>query len=316
MDEGRVALIVNPTSGGGRGWRVLGEAAPLLRSHGLHPDVVVCTNGDEPATLARQAVDAGHRRVVAVGGDGQAAAVANGLIGSDAALAVLPAGSANDYARTIGIPRGNVAAAVETIAADNRERVDTVRVSVADGERHFLNVVGTGFDAVVAARAERIPVLRGAGRYVLAIVAELPRFSAATITLTVDGERLQLRAMMVALANGSTYGGGMRVAPSASLTSGRLEICIVGELSTVEFMRAFPRVFRGTHVDHPAVTMLSGREVHIDADRPLRLIGDGDLFGQLPATVAIRPASLEVVVGPGFAVAADGPTPKVLRRPD
>jgi diacylglycerol kinase (ATP) len=133
------------------------------------------------------------------------------------------------------------------------------------------------------------------------MMAELPRFSAASLTLTVDGQRHDMRAMMVALANGSTYGGGMRVAPSARLASGRLEICVVGELSKLAFIRAFPRVFRGTHVDHPAVTMLSGHEVRLSADRPLRLIGDGEWFGGLPATVAVNPASLLVVVGPAFA---------------
>lgn len=314
MDEGsRVALIVNPTSGGGRGWRVLGAALPLLRRTGAQLEVVVCTNGDEPASLAHQAVEAGNRLVVAVGGDGQAAAVAEGLIGSDAKLAVLPAGSANDYARSLRIPAADVPAAVAAIAAGRTERLDVIRVAEQDGTRHFLNVVGTGFDAVVAARAERIPILRGAGRYVVALVAELPRFSAATISLTVDGERHQMRAMMVALANGSTYGGGMRIAPSASLTSGELEICVVGEVSKLEFLRTFPRVFRGTHVDHPQVTMLRGREVLIDADRPLQLLGDGEMFGRLPATVTVRPSALEVVVGPAFPGTA-GVHP--LRRPD
>jgi diacylglycerol kinase (ATP) len=307
MEEGApAALIVNPTSGGGRGWRVLGQAAPLLRKAGLQPEVVICTNGDEPGVLARQAADAGHRLVVAVGGDGQAAAVAAGLVGSDTTFALLPAGSANDYARTLGMPRGNVAAAVEAIAAGRTARVDTLTVKVNDRERHFLNVVGTGFDATVAGRAEKIPMFRGAARYVLAIIAELPRFKAATITLDVDGATRELRAMMVAIANGVSYGGGMRVAPTATLDSGRLEVCVVGEVSKPEFLRAFPKVFRGTHVSHPAVTMLSGREIHLSADRPLRLIGDGEWFGELPATVAVDPLSLRVVVGPGYRGAAVG----------
>jgi diacylglycerol kinase (ATP) len=299
-DEGRAALIVNPTSGGGRGWRVLGQAAPLLIKAGLQPEIVMCTNGDEPGVLARQAAEAGHNLVVAVGGDGQAAAVAAGLVGTDTTFALLPAGSANDYARTLGMPRGNVAGAVAAIAAGRTQRVDTVKVQVAGRERHFLNVVGTGFDAAVAGRAEKIPMFRGAGRYVLAIIAELPRFKAATITLDVDGATRDLRAMMVAIANGTSYGGGMRVAPSATLTSGQLEVCVVGEVSKPEFLRAFPRVFRGTHVTHPAVTMLTGREVRLSADRPLRLIGDGEWFGELPATVSVDPASLSVVVGPGY----------------
>jgi diacylglycerol kinase (ATP) len=111
--------------------------------------------------------------------------------------------------------------------------------------------------------------------------------------------------MMVALANGTSYGGGMRVAPGANLTSGELEICVVGDMPKSEFLRAFPRVFRGTHVDHPQVTMLRGREVHIEADRPLRLIGDGEWCGSLPATVAIDPASLNVVVGAAYVRKSD-----------
>jgi diacylglycerol kinase (ATP) len=304
--DGRAALIVNPTAGGGRGWRVVGQAAPLLRKAGLVPEVVMCTNGDEPGALARRAADGGHRLIVAVGGDGQAAAVAAGLVGSDTTFALLPAGSANDYARTIGMPRGDVAAAVEAIAAGRTARVDTVKVRLVDRERHFLNVVGTGVDAAVAGRAEKLPMFRGAGRYVLAIVAELPRFKAATIALEVDGAARELRAMMVAIANGVSYGGGMRIAPSADLSSGRLEVCVVGEVSKAEFLRTFPKVFRGTHVTHPAVTMLSGREVRISADRPLRLIGDGEWFGELPATVAVDPGSLRVVVGPGYRGAAVG----------
>jgi diacylglycerol kinase (ATP) len=228
------------------------------------------------------------------------------VVGSTATLALLPAGSANDYARTLGMPRGNVRAAVDVIAAGRTARVDTVKVKVADRERHFLNVVGTGFDAAVAGRAEKIPLFRGAGRYVLAIMAELPRFRAATITLDIDGATRELRAMMVAIANGVSYGGGMRVAPTATLDSGQLEVCVVGEVSKPEFLRAFPRVFRGTHVTHPAVTMLSGREVRLSADRTLRLIGDGEWFGELPATVAVDPHSLRVVVGPGYEGAAVG----------
>jgi diacylglycerol kinase (ATP) len=306
MEERRAALIVNPTSGGGRGWRVLGQAAPLLRKAGIMPDVVVCTNGDEPAMLARQAAVDGHDLVIAVGGDGQAAAVAEGLVGTGTRFALLPAGSANDYARTLGVPRSNVAAAVGAIAGGRTARVDTLKVRVTDRERHFLNVVGAGFDAVVAARAEKIPALRGAGRYVLAIIAELPRFAAATITLEVDGEVRELRAMMVAVAKGKSYGGGMRVAPTATLSSGQLEVCVVGEISKPGFIRAFPRVFRGTHVTHPAVTMLSGHEVSIAADRPLRIIGDGEWFGELPVTIVVDPASLSVVVGPGYQGPAQG----------
>ena len=172
-------------------------------------------------------------------------------------------------------------------------------VSSASATRIFLNVVGTGFDAVVAQTAGRMPFMRSGGRYVLAIVRELPRFKAATLKLTVDGQPQEVRAMMIAVANGHSYGGGMRIAPDAALDDGTLEICIIGEVSKPEFMRAFPRVFRGTHVTHRAVTMLKGRDVQIDADRQLPLVGDGELLHGLPTRVKVMPAALSIVFPPG-----------------
>ncbi len=292
-------LVVNPKSGGGRGDRFAAAALHQFARHGIRPDVVVCLNGSEPARVAQKAAADGARVVVAIGGDGHAAAVGEGLIGSNATFALVPAGSANDLARSLGMVRNDPRRAVEAIVTGREMRIDTIRVSLDGRERRFLNVVGVGFDAAVAARAERIPVMRGAFRYVLSVMRELPGFSPAGYELRVDGVPREQRAMMIALANGHSYGGGMRVAPSARLDSGRLEICVVGEVSRIGFARAFPRVFRGTHVTHPAVTMLEGRIVDLAADAPVWLIGDGELVGRLPARVSVDPASLAVIVGSG-----------------
>jgi diacylglycerol kinase (ATP) len=132
---------------------------------------------------------------------------------------------------------------------------------------------------------------------VLAIMRVLPGFAPALMRITVDDDEHVVRAMMVAVANGTSYGGGMRVAPDAKLDSGELEVCIVGDVGRLEFVRAFPRVFRGTHTDHPKVTMLRGRRIGIESDRPLSMIGDGDLCGTLPGVISVEPHSLLVVVG-------------------
>jgi diacylglycerol kinase (ATP) len=290
-------LIVNPVSGGGRGMRTLRQALPILRERGLDPVVHVARSGGEPTGIAREAVASGAELVIAIGGDGHLAAIGEGLAGTDTPMAVLPAGSANDYARTIGIPRRNVRAAVDAILTGETQRVDVLRVQPTNGpERIFLNVVGTGFDAAVAEAAERITVFRGAGRYVLAIMRVLPRYGASELRLTIDGQPHTQRAMMIAIAKGPAYGGGMRVAPGARLDSGELEVCVVGELSKLGFLRAFPRVFRGTHVTHPAVTMMRGKTIAMASDRPLQLVADGEKGGHLPATIAVVPGALTVVV--------------------
>jgi diacylglycerol kinase (ATP) len=298
----RITLVVNPAAGGGRGRRTLDRALPHLRAHGLDPQVHLCTNGREPELLARESAEAGSDIVVAVGGDGQARSVANGLLGTSAAMGLLPAGSANDYARAVGVPRSDVIAATDLLLSPRVAQVDVVRVESDAVVEHFLNVGGAGFDSVVAATAEGIRFLRGSPRYVLAVLRELPRFRAGHFSLTADGTKHDFRGMIVAVANGSTYGGGMRVAPTAGLQSGMLEACIVGELSRLAFLRAFPSVFRGTHVTHPAVTMLRARVMEISAEPSFEVTGDGERIGRLPATFTLLPAALPVVVGPRVAL--------------
>lgn len=298
MDAARqVVLIVNPVAGGGRGGRVLERALPVFREHGMEPRVIVSNSPAEPRAAAQAAARGGADVIVAVGGDGHAAAVADGMVGSDSAFALLPAGSANDYAKSLGMPRRDIAASVGYIVRNRQALVDTMLLANDAGTRHFLNVIGTGFDAAVAARAEQFAHLRGAGRYVLSILRVLPGYRPTPLRLTIDDRPHEVRAMMVAVANGTSYGGGMRVAPDARLDSGQLEVCIVGDVGTLEFVRAFPRVFRGTHVSHSKVTMLRGRTVTLESDQPLGVIGDGEFAGALPASVEIVPASLRVVVG-------------------
>jgi diacylglycerol kinase (ATP) len=292
-----MTLVVNPAAGGGRGRRTLEQALPHLRAAGLEPPVHICANGRQPEELARAAAAGGADVVVAVGGDGQARAVAAGLLGTRAALGLLPSGSANDYARAVGVPRDSVEAAVDLLLTPRRARVDVVRVESGEGTDYFLNVGGAGFDSVVAATAEGVGYLRGASRYVVAVLRELPRFRAAEFSLRADDEQRDFRGMIVAVANGSTYGGGMRVAPAADVQSGWLDICIVGELSRLAFLRAFPSVFRGTHVSHPAVTMLRARTVELVADRPFEVTGDGERISRLPARFSILPAALAVIAG-------------------
>jgi diacylglycerol kinase (ATP) len=296
-------LIVNPRAGGGRGARAMARLLPLLQAEGVNPQVHVCADGTEPEAVARRAVADGAEMVIAVGGDGHASAVADALVGTDVAFAVVPAGSANDYARALGVRGKRLSELARWIAQRRTCRVDVMRVTAEQATRHVLTVGGAGFDAQVAERAMDINRLRGAPRYVAAMLAEMPRYAAAGFAIDVDGERLETPATLVAVAKGSTYGGGMRVAPSAHLQSGRLEVCVVGELSRAAFLRAFPSVFRGTHVGHPKVTMLRGSEVRIEADQRRPVIGDGELVGSLPATFTVLPRSLSVVAAPDVALA-------------
>lgn len=290
-----VVLVANPTSGGGRGGQLLPEVERELAARGIQNRLVLSEDADHPERAAREAAESGADVLVAMGGDGLVNACANGVLGTETALAVIPVGSGNDFARSLGLDHRRPLRAVPLIARGARSRVDAVRAEGTGWSRHYVCVAGTGFDSETNAVANSVRRLRGTAKYLYAVVRTLARFQPARFMLRVDGERLTVDAMMVAVGNAASYGGGMRVCPDASLRDGQLEVCVVGAMSRRRFLAAFPRVFRGTHVHHPDVTMLQGGSIEVEADRPFEVYADGELFGRLPATFTVEPDALEVI---------------------
>lgn len=290
-----VVLVVNPTSGGGKGRRLLPATVEELDRLGIQPLVVVSENGDHPEQAAREAVQSGAEVLVALGGDGLVGACANGLLGGETRLAVVPAGNGNDFARSVGMDPKRPLAALAVLDRSARA-IDVVRAEGPGWERHYVCVGGAGFDSETNERANRMRRLHGTVKYVVAVFRTLARFRPAEFRLTVDGEEHHLEAMMVAVANSRSYGGGMLVAPDASMSDGILDVCLVGSLSKLSFVATFPKVFKGTHLDHPAVTLLRGRKIELDASRAFTAYADGERLGPLPASFTVLPGALEVHV--------------------
>jgi diacylglycerol kinase (ATP) len=293
-----VAVVANPSAGRGRGGRLLPKVEAVLRSLDVPYRVHVSRDGADAERLARGAAEGGAAVVAALGGDGQLGACANGVLGTEAALAAIPAGSGNDFAKHLGIDPRDPLAAVRLLRDPTTRRVDVVRATTPERERHYVNVGGVGFDSEVNLLANRTRFLSGTAKYVFAVFVTLARFRPGAFTLRVDGEEHAFRAMLVAVANGSAYGGGMRVCPEAREDDGLLDVCVVTEIGKGEFVRTFPKVFRGRHVEHPAVRMLRARRVEVRVDRPFQVFADGEHVGGVPATFAVVPRALPVVVPP------------------
>lgn len=292
----RVAVVVNPAAGRGRALRLIPKVRDLLESLGVEHSIEVSSAPDQPEQLARRAAENGAGIVAALGGDGLAGMVANGLVSSGASLAVIPAGTGNDLARSLGLDRRDPLSVVRMLADARTRQMDVIQVK-SEARRYFLNIAGAGFDSEVNETANAMKTrLTGSAKYVAALFRTLRRFEPADFELVVDGEEIRRRAMLIAIGNGRSYGGGMCVCPEASLFDGEVDICIVGEMSKIEFLRSFPKVFRGTHVKHPKVTMLRGKEIELRADRKLMVYGDGEPAGVLPASFLVLPAALPVVV--------------------
>lgn len=292
----RLGLIVNPTSGRNTGALIGTEALTLLRAAGA--DIVDLSAADARgalekgrAAVAARAVDA----LVVAGGDGMVHLGTNVCAGTDVPLGVIAAGTGNDIARELGLPVRDAAKAVERILTGGTRRVDVARHTTPTGEtRWFLGVLAAGFDAVVNERANQWRWPKGPMRYNLAILRELPVFRAIPYVLVLDGTRIETEAMLVAVGNGPAYGGGMRVTPDAAFDDGLLDVLVLKRISTPEFLRVFPTVFKGTHTGHPAVDVHRAREVRLEA-RGIVSYADGERFAPLPLTMEAVPGALTVL---------------------
>jgi diacylglycerol kinase (ATP) len=288
-----IALLVNPTSGKGRGARLAEPVAERLRSLGASVDVVVGRDADEAYDKIRERAAAGVEAVVALGGDGLVNMALQVVAGTAVPLGVVPAGTGNDFARALGLSLTDPMAAVDHLARGPSRQVDLGRV----GERWFGGVLGSGFDSMVNERANRMTWPRGRSRYNLAMLAELRTFRPVAFELVLDGEPWPTKAMLVAVGNSASYGGGMRVCPDASLEDGLLDVTVLGPISKAEFIRVFPSVYKGTHVRHRAVTVKRARVVSLSAFG-VTAYADGERLATLPVACEAVPKALHVLAPP------------------
>jgi diacylglycerol kinase (ATP) len=278
-----LAVLVNPTAGKGRAAGLVAAVTDQLRSDGASVAILVGQDAEHASALARQAVADGVDALVALGGDGIVHLALNVVAGSATPLGIIPAGTGNDLANTLGLPVKNPIAAARVVgaklAADGAKLMDAVRV----GDKWFGCVLGAGFDSRVNDRANRMSWPRGRMRYNLAILAELSVFRPLPFVLELDGERWETEAMLVAVGNAKSYGAGMKVTPDAEVDDGLVDVQVLGPVSKLEFLKTFPKVFKGTHVSHPAVTIKRAKVVSLDSPG-VTAYADGEYLADLPIT--------------------------------
>jgi diacylglycerol kinase (ATP) len=289
-----VALLVNPTSGGGRGAREGRAAADRLRTLGIAVRLLEGADAQDAMRVARDAVNAGIDALVVAGGDGMVHLGVQCVAGTDVPLGVVPTGTGNDFATALGIPPHDAVAAADTVGRWNVRTVDAVLTDSEAGKRWYAGVMSSGFDSAVNERANHLRWPRGRSRYNLAIIAELGVFKALPFRVTVDGTVIETEAMLTAVGNNTSYGGGMKVTPDALLDDGLLNVTVLRKVGKVEFLRVFPRVYKGTHVTHRAVDVYVGREVRLEAPGAIAY-ADGERIGPLPVTATCVPGALRVL---------------------
>jgi YegS/Rv2252/BmrU family lipid kinase len=287
----KLMLIVNPAAGGGRAGKALPGVEAALRDAGFEYHTETTRSLEHAGELAREAAAAGET-AVAFGGDGIVGAVAGALAGGEGILGVLPGGRGNDFARVLGIPK-------EPVAACDVLRSGVVRSLDlgAIGDETFIGIASVGFDSEANRIANETRIRGGSLVYAYGALRALMGWHPARFEVTIDGgEPITMSGYTVAVANSKAYGGGMYLAPDASLDDGLFDIVMTADVPRLRFLRLLPTVFKGEHVKQPGVTVLRGAEVHVSADRPFTVYADGDPIAELPVTVRVHPAAIRAIV--------------------
>lgn len=296
MTDGHIAVLTNPEAGKGRGAHISEMALARLRDRDHDVRCHAAGSAAETRQAAQEAVAARPRALVVVGGDGTLTGVVEALTGTDVPLALIPAGTGNDFARALGIPHHDPAAAADLVVDGVPCRVDVGEVRSA-GEAHpFLTVAALGFDARVNERTNRLRWPKGALRYYLALVIELARLRPVAFRLAVDDEEMtDAPGILIAVGNTDSYGGGMPICRGAASDDGLLDVVHVQPLGRLGLLRLFPRLLRGTHMGLPQLRHRRARRVTVSAP-DLVVYADGERVAEGECVIGIRPRALTVLV--------------------
>ena len=295
----KLALLVNPAARAGVHSDAATRAAEVLRSHGVQTTLVSGGSAEESSALLRTALGVGVDAVAVAGGDGTVNLAIQEVAGTGIPLGIIPVGTGNDFAATLGLRELDVDAAAGAIAAGVTRRVDLARVTRADGSSaYFGSVLASGFDSRVNDRANAMRWPRGGSRYNIAILVEFLTLAGIPYEVEfelADGTRDLVRGdlVMATVGNGRTYGGGIPIAPDADPADGLLDLVLVRPAGRLRLLRLLPRVYRGTHGSVPEVSMRRVRWVRLSAPG-VTAYADGDPIGALPIEVEAVPQALTI----------------------
>lgn len=295
----RICFIVNPAAGHGRTRKHWDKLEPLAASLGSY-DVKFTERPLHGTELARQAAAEGYERVVAFGGDGTLNEVGNGLVGTKTAMALVPAGSANDWVRTFPVPT-DLALATRLAFEGRRVPTDVGLAEAGDVRRYFFNMVGAGFDGEIAGRVNELgPILKtvpGTLPTLICLVLTLFSYKNPTMTLTIDGETMVVpRLVLSAFGICRFVGGGMMLLPEAITDDGLLEVMWAHDFGRIELLGVVGKTYKGKHVGHPRIHFTRAKTVTVSSSIPLFWHMDGEVGGRLPLKVEVVPRALDIIL--------------------
>ncbi len=301
----KTLIILNPWAGRGAAGQRRPDLEAALGQAGIPYEIVTTHARGGAIELAWQGVERGFGRVVAVGGDGTINEVVNGIKGAEAGgarrarLGIIPLGTGSDFVKVLDrIEPNDIAGGVARLIDERPRPIDLGRVQVGDGEaRYFINAVGMGLDAQVAAELLKLTKLKGLAVYLVAIIRALANYKAHPMTVEYDGQRMHRRLLFASAANGRCQGAGFWLTPEAQIDDGMLDLCLVDNLRLDQIIRYIPKLMEGTHTTLRQVTMGRARRITISCTAPLPVAADGEVLATDARNVVVEtlPAALEVL---------------------
>lgn len=279
-------LVLNRQSGKGKVDKKLIEFTDLCKENEVDYQVIdEDTSLQTENTLLNKLSVRGITAVIAFGGDGLVSLCIQCLAESAVGFSVVPTGTGNDFARSIGTYKKSIRQIFYSISKSKNIQVDLAVASHKETKRYFIQVLSVGFDATVNEYANKMVWPKGKIKYTIAMLRLLPKARNLTFNISCDGQVLQFQSMLIAVANGSTYGGGMRILPNASYHDGLLDLLYVDPVSKLTLLSIFPRVFFGSHIKHSAVHILKGSNFEING--VTNAYADGEYVGELPLKISV-----------------------------
>ena len=272
-------VVINPVSGSGKGAILGAETAGFFSERRLSYQIITATSADKLRSNLSEFLDSNVgliEGVVAVGGDGLVHLVLQMVVPRNIAFAVIPAGTGNDFVRALGWHLDEIKTQLKAVVSKPPSAID---LGLVDSE-WFGAVLSTGFDSVVNEKANTMKWPKGPMKYNLAIAMELPKFKPLKYTIELENQIIETEAMLIAVGNGGSYGGGMKVCPDAVMSDGLFDVMVLRPVSKVEFVRVFPTVFSGKHINHKQVDIYRTKRVSLHA--PAVAYADGERIGGLP----------------------------------
>ena len=292
----RLGVIINPTSGRGKGAAAGRLALATLAEHGIDCVDLSGASMAEAHANGRRAIDElAVDGIVVVGGDGMSHLGVNLCATTTIPLGIVAVGTGNDSARSLGMPIDDAVAGATFIAKrlTATKSIDAIKMHTSTGQHWVLGTASAGFDALVNQRANRMSWPKGQRRYEIAMLLELAKFKPLQYRLEVDGQKRNIEAMLCAAANAPAFGGGMLIAPDAVMDDGLMDLFIVHKISRLELVKIFPSVYTGKHVSHPAVEIIRAKNVKIDSGQ-MPAYADGEAVGRGPLEVQLVAGALKV----------------------